>query len=71
MFSIGDFILTGGELPALTLCDAIARNINGVLGNACSLEEESFENDLLEAPSFAKPFIFEQNFRILYSFRSF
>ncbi|HED6219516.1 TPA: tRNA (guanosine(37)-N1)-methyltransferase TrmD [Campylobacter coli] len=67
VFSIGDFILTGGELPALTLCDAIARNINGVLGNACSLEEESFENDLLEAPSFAKPFIFEQNFKKFYT----
>ncbi|MGH2328104.1 tRNA (guanosine(37)-N1)-methyltransferase TrmD [Campylobacter taeniopygiae] len=60
VFSIGDFILTGGELPALTLCDAILRNVDGVLGNTCSLEEESFENNLLEAPSFSKPFIFEK-----------
>ncbi|MBK1964629.1 tRNA (guanosine(37)-N1)-methyltransferase TrmD [Campylobacter novaezeelandiae] len=62
IFSIGDFILTGGELPALTLCDAISRNIKGVLGNFKSLEEESFEVDLLEAPAFAKPFIFEDRY---------
>lgn len=62
LFSIGDFVLTGGELPALTLCDAILRNVDGVLGNAASLEEESFENHLLEAPSFAKPFIFQKKF---------
>ncbi|MDO4673834.1 tRNA (guanosine(37)-N1)-methyltransferase TrmD [Campylobacter sp.] len=58
LFSMGDFILTGGELAALALCDAILRNVSGVLGNAASLEEESFENHLLEAPSFTKPFIF-------------
>lgn len=62
LFSIGDFVLTGGELPALVLCDAILRNVKGVLGNSQSLEEESFESDLLEAPSFTKPFIFERNF---------
>ncbi|TQR41238.1 tRNA (guanosine(37)-N1)-methyltransferase TrmD [Campylobacter sp. MIT 12-8780] len=61
IFSIGDFVLTGGELGALVLCDAISRNIKGVLGNSLSLDEESFENDLLEAPSFSKPFIFEKN----------
>ncbi len=55
VFSIGDYILTGGELPALILCDAIARNIDGVLGSVESLQGESFENYLLEAPSFAKP----------------
>ncbi|MDX2322984.1 tRNA (guanosine(37)-N1)-methyltransferase TrmD [Campylobacter hepaticus] len=60
VFSIGDFILTGGELPALVMCDAILRNVKGVLGNIQSLEEESFENALLEAPAFAKPFIFEK-----------
>lgn len=54
VFSIGDFILTGGELPALCLCDSIAREIDGVLGNCDSLQGESFENDLLEAPVFAK-----------------
>ncbi|MBM0636993.1 tRNA (guanosine(37)-N1)-methyltransferase TrmD [Campylobacter sp. VicNov18] len=60
VLSIGDFILTGGELPALSMCDAILRNVPGVLGNLQSLEEESFENTLLEAPSFAKPFVFEK-----------
>lgn len=59
VFCIGDFIMTGGELGALCMCDAICRNINGVLGNANSLEVESFENSLLEAPSFTKPNIFE------------
>jgi len=55
VFSIGEFILTGGELPSLVIADAIARNIDGVLGNANSLEVESYENNLLEAPGFAKP----------------
>lgn len=55
VFSIGDYILTGGELPSLVMCDAITRNIEGVLGNRESLEEESFNQPLLEAPSFSKP----------------
>lgn len=55
LFSIGDYILTGGELASLVLCDAISRNINGVLGNSESLNMESFESELLEAPSFSKP----------------
>lgn len=59
VFSIGDFILTGGELASLVMSDAIARNIDGVLGNIESLVMESFENDLLEAPSFTKPEVFE------------
>ena len=54
-FSIGDFILTGGELPACMMCDSISRNIKGVLGNEKSLEMESFDNYLLEAPAFSKP----------------
>lgn len=54
VFCIGDFILTGGELPALCLCDSIARNINFVLGNANSLCGESFEDSMLEAPIFTK-----------------
>jgi len=60
LFSIGDFILTGGELAAMVVCDAVARNVNGVLGNSDSLIEESFENSLLEAPSFTKPNIYEE-----------
>ena len=59
VFSIGDYILTGGELPSLVMTDAIARNIEGVLGNVESLEVESFETPLLEAPSFGKPPLFE------------
>lgn len=59
VFSIGDYILTGGELPSLVMSDAIARNIGGVLGNAESLETESFETGLLEAPAFGKPPVFE------------
>ncbi len=55
VFSIGDFILTGGELPSLVMSDAILRNVDGVLGNANSLSVESFETSLLEAPSFTKP----------------
>jgi tRNA (guanine37-N1)-methyltransferase len=59
VFSIGDYILTGGELASLVLCDAISRNIDGVLGNAQSLEIESFETPLLEAPSFSKPRVYD------------
>ncbi|MFT7003093.1 MAG: tRNA (guanine37-N1)-methyltransferase [Sulfurimonas sp.] len=55
VFSIGDYILTGGELPSLVMCDAISRNVEGVLGNSDSLSVESFETPLLEAPSFSKP----------------
>ena len=54
VFCIGDFILTGGELAALCLCDSIARNISDVLGNSESLQGESFENYLLESPVFAR-----------------
>ena len=61
VFSIGDFILTGGELASLVICDAVVRNIEGVLGNSKSLENESFENNLLEAPNFAKPIEFENS----------
>ncbi len=67
LFSIGEFILTGGELPSLVMADAISRNIKGVLGNADSLEVESYENNLLEAPSFAKPEIF-QNLSVVKEF---
>jgi len=59
VFSIGDYILTGGELASLVICDAVSRNIEGVLGNSDSLSVESFETPLLEAPSFSKPKIYE------------
>jgi tRNA (guanine37-N1)-methyltransferase len=55
VYSIGDYILTGGELASLVICDAVSRNVEGVLGNSDSLAVESFETQLLEAPSFSKP----------------
>ena len=60
LFSIGDFILTGGELASMVVCDAISRNVDGVLGNSDSLVVESFEDGLLEAPSFTKPTIYRE-----------
>ena len=54
VISIGDFILTGGELGSLIIADSVLRNIKGVLGNSESLQEESFNENLLEAPSFSK-----------------
>lgn len=53
--SIGDYVLTGGELPAMVMIDAIARLVPGVLGNDTSAEEESFYNDLLEYPQYSRP----------------
>lgn len=57
--SIGDYILTGGELPALVLIDAMARLIPGVLGNADSAMGESIYSGLLEHPHYTKPREFE------------
>lgn len=57
--SIGDYVLTGGELPALVMIDAIARNLPGVLGNAETLKEESHGQDGdLEYPQYTKPEIY-------------
>lgn len=53
--SIGDFVLTGGELPALCLIDAVSRKIEGTLGKIESAEEDSFSNGLLEYPHYTKP----------------
>jgi tRNA (guanine37-N1)-methyltransferase len=53
--SLGDFVVTGGELPALTVLDAVGRLIPGVLGKFDSAAEESFNNSLLEAPHYTKP----------------
>ena len=58
-YSAGDYVLTGGELPALIIADAAARHIPGVLGNADSLDEESFSGDLLEYPQYTRPEEFE------------
>ena len=53
--SIGDFVLTGGELPAMVIVDAISRMVPGVLSNGDSKETESFENNLLEYPQYSRP----------------
>ncbi|MDE7017226.1 MAG: tRNA (guanosine(37)-N1)-methyltransferase TrmD, partial [Lachnospiraceae bacterium] len=53
--SIGDYVLTGGELPAMVMIDAIARLVPGVLHNGDSALSESFHNDLLEYPQYSRP----------------
>ena len=53
--SIGDYVLTGGELPALVMIDAISRLIPGVLHNNVSAEFESFQDNLLEYPQYTRP----------------
>ena len=57
--SIGDFVLTGGEIPALCLIDAVSRKLDGTLGKIESAEDDSFANGLLEYPHYTKP----RNFR--------
>lgn len=58
--SIGDFVLTGGELPAMLITDSIIRLIPGVLNKEESLAEESFEDGLLEYPHYTRPSVFEE-----------
>jgi len=53
--SLGDFVLTGGELPALCVIDAVSRKIEGTLGKIESAEEDSFSDGLLEYPQYTKP----------------
>ena len=53
--SLGDFVLSGGELPALALLDAVARLQDGVLGDAQSHQQDSFEDDLLDCPHYSRP----------------
>lgn len=57
--SIGDYVLTGGEMPALIVMDAVARFIPGVLGKLVSAEEDSFSTGLLEYPQYTRPVDFE------------
>ena len=59
VISIGDYVLSGGELAALIVIDAVARLLPGVLHNQASTEEESFEQGLLEYPQYTRPAIFE------------
>lgn len=56
--SIGDYVLSGGELPALVLVDAVVRLVPGVLGDAQSALSDSFQEDLLDAPTYTRPAIF-------------
>ena len=56
--SIGDYVLTGGELPAMVCVDCLSRFIPGVLGSADSAEDESFSDGLLEYPQYTRPAVF-------------
>lgn len=58
--SVGDFVLTGGELPALAVIDAVARLYPGVVGNETSTTSESFEEHLLEYPQYTRPPVFRE-----------
>ncbi len=53
--SIGDFVLTGGELPALCIIDSVSRRLEGTLGKIESMEDDSFSDGLLEYPQYTKP----------------
>ncbi len=57
--SIGDYVLTSGDLAAMVVINAVARHISGVLGSEESAEEESFSDNLLEYPHYTRPQIFE------------
>jgi len=58
-YSLGDFVLTGGELPAMVMIDAISRYLPGVLGSEGSAETDSFSDGLLEYPQYTRPALFE------------
>src|SRR5207302_7321503 len=53
--SIGDFVVSGGELPAMLIADAVGRMIEGVVGNSGSVEEDSFFRGLLDYPHYTRP----------------
>ena len=57
--SIGDYVLTGGELPALVLCDCICRMVDGVLSDSVCFTEESHYNGLLEYPQYTRPAVWQ------------
>ena len=59
-WSVGDYVLSGGELPALTLIDAVARFVPGVLGHNQSAEQDSFSDGLLDCPHYTRPEKLEQ-----------
>ena len=57
--SLGDFVLSGGELPAMALMDAVVRQLPGVLGDEASVIEDSFVNGLLDSPHYTRPEMYE------------
>ena len=59
VISIGDFVLSGGELPAMVLIDAVVRQLPGVLGDAASAVEDSFVGGLLDCPHYTRPEVYE------------
>ncbi|MFM2483199.1 tRNA (guanosine(37)-N1)-methyltransferase TrmD [Celerinatantimonas sp. YJH-8] len=58
-WSVGDYVLSGGELPAMVMIDAIARLVPGVLGDKLSAEQDSFSNGLLDCPHYTRPEILD------------
>ena len=66
--SIGDYILSGGETAAFVIIDSILRLLPGIIGNDQSIDEESFENGLLEYPQYTKPQLWEEKKRPRSSF---
>jgi len=58
--SIGDYVLTGGELPAMVMIDAISRMVPGVLSNEESAQTESFQDNLLEHPHYTRPAVWQE-----------
>ncbi len=58
-WSIGDYVLSGGELPAMNIIDAVARYVPGVLGHNQSAEQDSFSNGLLDCPHYTRPEVFD------------
>lgn len=57
--SIGDYVLTGGEVPAMVVIDGVVRLLPGVVGKKDSLKYESFENNLLDYPQYTRPYLFK------------
>jgi tRNA (guanine37-N1)-methyltransferase len=57
--SIGDYVLSGGELPALVLIDAVARRVPGVVGDEQSVEEDSFARGVLDYPHYTRPAVWD------------
>jgi tRNA (guanine37-N1)-methyltransferase len=58
-WSVGDYILSGGELPAMNVIDAVARLVPGVLGHELSAEQDSFSDGLLDCPHYTRPEVFD------------